>query len=53
MAIMMIIARFLMTKSTIIVTMEELVTITIVTVIMITYRWTKMETKNQLDLIKT
>ena len=33
----MIIVTFLMTKTIIIVTMKELVTITIVTVIMITY----------------
>ena len=41
-----------MAKTMIVVIMEELVTITIVAVIMMTYRRNSMEKKNKLDLIK-
>ena len=44
---MMIIVTFLMTKTIIIVTMKELVTITIVTVIMITYRQKSIRKKRK------
>ena len=42
----------LMTKTMIIVIMDELVTITIVTVIMMTYRWNSREEKIKINLIK-
>ena len=48
---MIIIIRVLMTKTMIIVIMDELVTITTVTVIMMTFRRNSME-KKKLDLIK-
>ena len=38
--------RFLMTKAMVIMIIEELVTITKVTVIMMTYRWNSIEKKN-------
>ena len=54
---MMIIVRFLMSNTMIIVIMEELVTIATVKVVMMTYRWNIMEkekqkTKSKLELIK-
>ena len=51
MVIMMITARFLMTKTMIIMIMEELAIIKIVTVIMMTYRQNSMEEKT-LELMK-
>ena len=44
--------RFLMTKTLIIMRMEKLVILTIITVKMLTYRWSSIEKKEQTNLTR-